>query len=76
MRLGVFVQNTLPFIQGEYPPVPPMDVSINGLINKWTTMRNNLDEMCKLDRAYCDQPDHKLEPEDLTSSTLGLSTPE
>ena len=49
---------------------------INGLINKWTTMRNNLDEMCKLDRAYCDQPDHKLEPEDLTSSTLGLSTPE
>ena len=28
MRLGVFVQNTLPFIQGEYPPVAPMDVSV------------------------------------------------
>jgi hypothetical protein len=30
----------------------------------------------KLNRSYCDHPDHKLEPEDLTSTTLGFSTPE
>lgn len=44
----------------------------------------NLDYMCKEanangdsgNGAYCDQPDTKQQPKDLTSATLGFSTPE
>jgi len=47
-------------------------------------MKLNLDEMCKLanangdarNGAYCDQPDTKERPKDLTSSTLGFASPD
>jgi hypothetical protein len=46
--------------------------------------KNNLDEMCEAttanggarNPAYCDEPEHKGKPVELTSSTLGFSTPE
>jgi hypothetical protein len=46
--------------------------------------KDNLDEMCEAvtanggarNPAYCDETDHKGNPRDLTSSTLGFSTPE
>jgi hypothetical protein len=36
----------------------------------------NLDEMCKSNRAYCDEPEHKGEPLDNTFCMLGFSTRE
>ena len=48
-----------------------------------THMKYNLDEMCREanahgdsgNGAYCDEPDRKQTPKDLTWSTLGFATP-